>query len=62
MQRGTDSIAKPDLHGRAAEKLLSLTPICCQEATAAAAAATAEAKRAQQHSTVSPCMLGVSDL
>ena len=49
-QRGADSIAKPDLHGRAAEKLLSLTPICCQEATAAAAAA--EAKRSQ-HSTVS---------
>jgi len=49
-QRGTDSIAKPDLHGRAAEKLLSLTPICCQEATAAAAAA--EAKR-PQHSTPS---------
>lgn len=29
-----DAIARPDLHGRAAEKLLSLTPICCQEATA----------------------------
>ena len=57
MQRGTDSIAKPDLHGRAAEKLLSLTPICCQEATAAAAAAT-ETKRAH-HSTVSVNFFGL---
>ena len=28
-----DNIRHPDLHGRAAEKLLSLTPICCQEAS-----------------------------
>eukprot|EP00095_Tigriopus_kingsejongensis_P002016 maker-scaffold419_size176504-snap-gene-0.35 protein:Tk02016 transcript:maker-scaffold419_size176504-snap-gene-0.35-mRNA-1 annotation:"upf0518 protein gk23746-like isoform x4" len=27
------SIRHPDLHGRAAQTLLSLTPICCQEAT-----------------------------
>ncbi|TRY73372.1 hypothetical protein TCAL_01536 [Tigriopus californicus] len=28
-----DLIREPDLHGRAAQKILSLTPICCQEAT-----------------------------
>ena len=30
-----EAIRQADLHGRAADKLLSLTPICCQEATSA---------------------------
>ena len=40
-----EAIREPDLHGRAAERLLSLTPICCQEATASAAAAAANGNR-----------------